>query len=81
MKTIAYVLAAVFAFGTFRGAAMETMSLDGLWEFRFERDKMMEGVQLPCFKANANSGTPDGSRSLLNLTGILQSSYDKRKGV
>ena len=29
--------------------AMETRSLDGLWEFRFERDKMKEDVKLPAF--------------------------------
>ena len=49
MKTMIYVLAAVFALGAFRSAAMETKSLNGLWEFRFERDKMLEELDLPSF--------------------------------
>ena len=38
--------------------AMETKSLDGLWEFRFERDKMMEEVSLPAFKADDRMVVP-----------------------
>ena len=38
--------------------AMETKSLDGLWEFRFERDRMMENVKLPAFKADDHMVVP-----------------------
>lgn len=47
------VVLAVLAAGVLRVSAMEKMSLDGLWQFRFERDRTLEELpSLPAFKAD-----------------------------
>ena len=86
MKTIIYVLAAVFALGAFRGAAMETKSLDGLWEFRFERDRMMEDVELPRFEANDRMVVPGAWNAMSRYynqhgTGCYRMTFDLEKDV
>ena len=86
LKTIVYVLVAVFALGVFRGAAMETKFLDGLWEFRFERDKMMEEVELPRFKANDHMVVPGAWNAMSRYynqhgTGCYRTTFTLEKDV
>ena len=49
-----HMMKAFFAAAFLAGSAhsMEKMSLDGLWEFRFEKDRPMEEVSMPAFEAN-----------------------------
>ena len=39
-------------------AAMETVVLDGLWDFRLERDRSLEEVQMPDFRADGKMPVP-----------------------
>ena len=48
--------AALLAAGTL--SAMERLSLDGLWDFRFEKGKTLEEVSLPAFVANDKMTVP-----------------------
>ena len=42
----------VAALAALAAGAMETVDLNGLWDFRFERGKSLEEVALPAFEAN-----------------------------
>lgn len=66
--------------------AMETRSLDGLWEFRFERDKMMEDVKLPVFKADDHMVVPGAWNATSRYynqhgTGCYRTTFDLAKDV
>ena len=39
-------------------SAMETMDLNGLWDFRLERDVPLEGVKMPAFEPDAKMTVP-----------------------
>ena len=50
---------AVLCAATMRLAAMETTSLDGLWDFRFEKGATLEDLAaLPAFEANDKMTVP-----------------------
>jgi len=49
-------MAAALAAGTL--PAVEKLDLNGLWDFRFEKGKSMEEVQLPAFEANDKMTVP-----------------------
>ena len=57
--------------------AMETKSLDGLWKFRFERDKIMEEVSLPAFKADDRMVVPGAWNAMSRYYNepVLQSAW------
>ena len=50
------VFAMVFLVGA--AHAMEKVNLNGLWEFRFEKDCAMENVSMPAFEANDRMTVP-----------------------
>ena len=56
--------------------AMETKSLDGLCEFRFECDRMVEDVELPRFKADDRMVVCD-PRGKAQMTEDHQAEYTK----
>ena len=58
--TFRKITVSLFAAAFFVGAsqAMEKMSLDGLWEFRFEKDRSLEEVSMPAFTANDRMVVP-----------------------
>ena len=47
-----------FALAVASAGAMETVDLNGLWDFRFERGKSLEEVALPGFKADDKMTVP-----------------------
>ena len=49
---------AVLALAAMTAGAMETVDLNGLWDFRFERGKSLEEVALPAFEANDKMTVP-----------------------
>ena len=55
-KIVAAALATSLAIGA--AHAMEKIGLDGLWEFRFEKDRAMEDVSMPAFEANDRMVVP-----------------------
>ena len=55
-KKVLAMVAALLAAGTL--PAMETLALDGLWDFRFEKGKTLEEVSLPTFVANDKMTVP-----------------------
>ena len=48
----------VAALAALAAGAMETVDLNGLWDFRFERGKSLEEVALPAFEANDKMTVP-----------------------
>ena len=56
MKKFGILSAAALAAMT--AGAMETVGLNGLWDFRFERGKSLEEVALPAFEANDKMTVP-----------------------
>ena len=49
---------AALALAAMTAGAMETVDLNGLWDFRFERGKSLEEVALPAFEANDKMTVP-----------------------
>ena len=57
-KSKRLIVAVMAAFTAGAVNAMDKVSLDGLWEFRFEKDRAMEDVSMPAFEANDRMVVP-----------------------
>ena len=53
-----FCILSVAALAALAAGAMETVDLNGLWDFRFERGKSLEEVALPAFEANDKMTVP-----------------------
>lgn len=83
-KSVFALICAVFAAGA--AYSMEKMSLDGLWEFRFEKDKSLEEVSMPAFTANDHMIVPGCWNSIsryynLHGTGCYRTTFEVAKDV
>ena len=52
MRKIRLVLSGIVVLAALSVEALPSISLDGLWEFRFEEGKTLEDLALPVFKAD-----------------------------
>ena len=66
--------------------ALTALSLDGLWDFRLERDRTLEDVSLPAFEADAKMTVPgawDATSRYYNQsgTGCYRTRFELKEGV